>query len=148
MSRVRSRSLSLAGVCLTLVVVGCGGSKPVAVKGIVTLDDKPLARASVLFIAQDPGGRDATGFTDADGAFQLTTFRPKDGAMPGSYKITVHYSEAVAVPAGSSPADVQKATGNAASVVIPARYSQPDQTILKHKVPEDGEVKLELRSRE
>jgi hypothetical protein len=134
----------LVGVVLT---AGCG-SQTVPVKGTVTVNGKPLANASVQFLNQD-GGKDARGFTNADGEFELTTFQPKDGAMPGQYKITVTYSEPVKVEPSPYAEDVQKAMQQAGAsakpgLTIPPKYSQPDQTILKHRVPDDGDAKLEL----
>jgi hypothetical protein len=149
MSQRRSWVLALAGVCTPLLAAGCG-ARTVPVKGVVTFDGKPLAHAFVLFIHQEAGGRDASGTTDAQGAFRLSTFRPNDGALPGSYKVTVHYSDPVAVPPDLRAAeDVQAAmvkagAGRKASVILPPTYSQPDRTVLKHRVPEDGDVKLEL----
>ena len=134
-----------------LLSAGCGGARPVPVQGVVTFDGSPLADAAVRFISQEPGGRDATGFTDEQGAFQLTTFRQNDGALPGLYKVTVRYSKAVKAQQGKGPADAQKSgvqVGGSpkAPMVIPPVYSRPDMTILKHRVPDDGHVKLDLRS--
>ena len=89
--------------------------------------------------------------TDDDGTFALSTFHSADGALPGAYKVTVHYSEPTMVPStATSPADVQKAMAKKArttpSLVIPPIYSQPDRTVLTHRVPDDGAVKLELKS--
>jgi hypothetical protein len=151
MVRIRPWILVFAGTCAAFAGGGCG-RRPVPVRGVVTFDGKPLAHACVMFIPQEPGGRDARGFTDADGVFQLSTFRPRDGAFPGLYKVTVTFSEPVAVsPKLKTAEDVQKAmvkdgASRKASVVIPPIYSQPDRTILKHRVPEDGEVKLELKN--
>jgi hypothetical protein len=105
----------------------------------------------VQFISQEPGGYDATGYTDANGAFRLTTHRQNDGALPGLYKVTVRHSKAFDTPQAAGPADVQKAAAPPggspkASLVIPLIYSRPDMTILKHRVPDDGDAKLELRS--
>jgi hypothetical protein len=151
MSRVRSWIGSLAGVCTVLLAAGCGTSL-VPVKGIVTFDNKPLAHASVMFISQEPGGRDASGSTDAHGVFELSTYQHKDGAMPGLYKVTIHYSEPrIAPPGHMTPADVQKAAAKAGtpskpSIVIPPTYSQPDKTKLSQRVPADGEVRFDLKS--
>jgi hypothetical protein len=151
MSRPPFFILAVAGVSASLSAAGCG-SRTVPVKGVVTFDSRPLANASVIFIPMEPGGRDASGSTDANGAFQLSTFRPGDGALPGLYKVTVHYSEPVAVPAGLKTAEeVQKAMVKASashkpSFVIPPTYSRPDQTILRHRVPDDGDAKLVLKS--
>src|SRR5262245_12374499 len=68
--------------------LGCGQGKTVKVEGVVTLDGKPLPAATVTFVP-DGNGRAASGRTDQDGIFRLTTFRTDDGAVPGEYKVTV-----------------------------------------------------------
>lgn len=150
MTRDRSTRCALIVVCLVFVAAGCGAT-PVPVKGIVTLDTKPLPNASVMFIPQEPGGKEATGYTDGSGAFELTTSRLKDGALPGLYKVTVRYSESVTVPSSLKTAEevqawMAKAASKKSSVVLPDIYARPDMTVLKHRVPDDGDVKLELKS--
>jgi hypothetical protein len=151
MSRAWSRLLTVAAACTAPLAAGCGGSGTVPVKGTLTFDGKPLAGAFVTLIPDGPGGREAHGSTDAGGVFHLSTFSPKDGALPGAYKVTVTYSEPVPVPANlKSATDVQKAAAEAVDsrttgLVIPPIYAQPDRTVLKHRVPEDGDLKLELR---
>jgi hypothetical protein len=130
---------------------GCGG-KLVPVQGVVLFDGKPLPRAGVLFIAEGSEGRDANGFTDGNGVFRLTTFRPGDGVLPGTYKVVIQYSEEAAIPAHlNTPDAIQKALGKTIqpkppSLTIPPIYSQPDRTILRQQVPPHGEVKFALRS--
>ena len=78
---------SLVGL---IALAGCGREATTnPVHGTVTLDGRPLARATVQFLAQDPGGRDALGTTDANGLFRLSTFKPRDGALAGKYKVVV-----------------------------------------------------------
>jgi hypothetical protein len=150
----------MRGMRLYLLVFGIGalataggcGAKPVPVKGVVTLDNRPLANASVLFHSQESGGKDATGYTDATGAFELTTVRLKDGALPGLYKVTVQYSEPIEVsPELKTAEEVQRATTEASrsrkpTVILPEVYTRPDQTPLQHRVPDDGDVRLQLSS--
>jgi hypothetical protein len=150
MSSARA-GLSATACVLVFLGSGCGG-KLVKVQGVVLLDDKPLPRAAVLFIPEDLEGRGANGFTDDKGIFRLSTFRTGDGALPGSYKVVIQYSEEVAVPTHlKTPEAIQKEMGKAVSskkpsLTIPPIYSQPDRTVLRQKVPADGEVKFELRS--
>src|SRR5947209_1784127 len=93
---MRLRTFSFGPLALAFVfgVSGCG-AKAVKVKGTVTFDGKPLPNAMVRFIPTGEGGREATGLTDAEGVFQLETSGTKDGALPGNYKVTVEYHEAV-----------------------------------------------------
>jgi len=65
------------------------------VKGRVTFDGKPVKEAAIAFAPLPAGekdkepGKPAAGFTDADGYFELSTFRPLDGCLIGNHKVTV-----------------------------------------------------------
>ena len=137
-----------------IAAAGCGkGEGPVPLRGTVKLDGRPLQGATVHFIAPDPGGRDALGSTDADGAFRLSTFEPDDGAFPGSYKVIVRpATEADPELAAMTPAEAMEAASagrkvNRPPVALPPRYSQPGQTILVQDVPASKEVIFELQSK-
>ncbi len=133
-----------------LASAGCG-SPPglVPVKGTVTLDGKQLATASVQFVAQDPGGRDATGTTDEDGVFTLSTLKPGDGAIPGKYKVVIQASTPVSGPPAASMEDAQKSARDKAprGITLPDRYTRPDRTVLWQDVPASGPVVFELTSK-
>jgi len=138
---------------LTVAIGGCGKGDTIPLRGTVTLDGRPLANASVSFLAQDPRGRDALGSTDADGVFRLSTFEPGDGALPGRYKVVVQPAAASAVNVvAATPGeilDAPRAGGPSAPspVTLPPRYSRPDQTILEQEVPASGEVVFALESK-
>jgi hypothetical protein len=148
---VRSLARRCAWFSLLLIAVtGCGKGPLVPVRGTVKLDGRPLPQATVRFIAREAGGRDALGFTDADGVFRLTTFQPGDGAFPGKYKVIVQPpAEAEGGPAAATPEAAQQAAPRSRpkGPSLPPRYSQPDQTILVQDVPPSGEVILELSSK-
>ena len=134
---------------LGIAAAGCGKPGPVALRGTVKLDGRPLANASVHFITQDSGGRDALGSTDAEGVFRLSTFKPGDGAFPGRYKVVVQ--PAAQVHAGVVAASPAEAMGdrrpNRPTISIPPRYSQPGQTTLVQDVPASEDVVFELQSK-
>jgi hypothetical protein len=142
---------SAALLSFLCVFTGCT-VQPAPVKGSVKLDGKPLPFAYIRLTPEEPSGKEASATSGADGIFQLSTFKGNDGAFPGAYKITVQWSEPVKIRAGlSSPVEIQQATLEAElsrepSVVLPAIYTQLDRTVLKHRVPEDGDIKLELAS--
>lgn len=77
------------------MIMGCAGGpdRPPTypVKGTVTFGGKPLADAVVCFRPQDAqnGQRPANGKTDAEGRYRLTTFSSDDGAMAGTYRVTL-----------------------------------------------------------
>jgi len=84
---------------LVVVATGCwfqgDGRQPrVRVTGSVVCDGKPVDGARVIFYPAAEGLPAAHGDTDAAGRFQLTTFDPQDGAVPGAYVAMVTKTEA------------------------------------------------------
>jgi hypothetical protein len=69
-------------LCVGLLVAsaGCGGGGESAIEGIVTLDGKPLDKATVTF-APVEGGRPISGMTESDGTFKIVDKMP-DGRGP------------------------------------------------------------------
>lgn len=151
--------LALCGGLL-LGIVGCGEDatvegrpETVPVTGIVTLGGTPVEGASVTF--HSPAGQDAdrpsaVGQTDAEGRFDLTTFVPQDGAVPGEYGVTItKYDVAVAAPAGGenpseesadyvppTPAQLEASTPKNQ---LPEKYAQAATTDQKAHVKAEGE---------
>jgi hypothetical protein len=84
-------AVALAGVGL-LFVLGCGDSTGLAkrypVSGKITYNGKPVEKGTISFVPTAPDGRSATGEISG-GSYSLTTAEPGDGALPGSYKVTV-----------------------------------------------------------
>ncbi len=71
---------------------GCAGGandapETVAAKGTVTVAGTPIPKLSVAFIPAS--GKVATGETDDQGIFTLTTNQPGDGAMVGTYTVAI-----------------------------------------------------------
>lgn len=85
------RRRAILAAALLLAPAGCGPRRPptVAVAGRVVRGGSPVAGAAVTF-APLAGGRPATGVTDAEGRFRLTTFRAGDGAVLGEHVATVY----------------------------------------------------------
>jgi hypothetical protein len=82
---------------LTLFVLfftGCGGKGPktARVSGTVTMSGKPLPKVGVTFLPTKKGPA-ATGVTNENGEFTLTTTRKGDGAVLGKHKVTVGAAE-------------------------------------------------------
>jgi hypothetical protein len=139
--------------CMLLIaaVAGCGGAQMSPVGGVVLLDGKPLAGASIQFIAQGKG-HDATGETDKAGHFTMSTFNPRDGMLPGSYKVvisrplgtadTTQHGSADDAMSAAAKAPAKKEAGSA----FPQKYARPDQTPLTQDVPVKGTVRFELKS--
>ena len=90
-----SRAGLLAALFATVALSGCGHPATAPVKGRVTCDGTPVAEVTVTFnpLPRSEGdrepGKPATGFTDADGVFILSTFKNYDGALIGKHKVTL-----------------------------------------------------------
>jgi hypothetical protein len=83
----------LLGGMLLIALVGCGGSsRPTYRAGgkVVFLDGAPLTDAMVEF--RSVGSEQpvvARGQVQSDGSFQLSTYRPNDGAVEGEHSALV-----------------------------------------------------------
>src|SRR5262249_58322349 len=127
--------------------------------GIVTVNGQPLAGATVTFHPAEEGRRPASGRTDDDGTFELTTFHPGDGALPGTYKITV--SKAVEEPlaedtqekgmagkkiyfgAAKKPKKKKNPAAKTAASPVPAIYPDSVKKPLSPTVAPPGQVQLD-----
>ena len=81
--------MTLFCVALAFTFTGCGYRRPPQVKtiGTVTLDGEPVAQASLMFIPDS--GRPASGNTNTNGAFELSSYGGNDGLPAGNYQVTV-----------------------------------------------------------
>jgi hypothetical protein len=160
------RHVWVPGVVVAALAVGaagCGsGNKTVPVKGTVTLDGKPISLALVMFVPGKEGGMMAQGVTDKNGEFELTTYKPNDGALPGDYQVTVtKVEEAPTVnvsdlPPNMTPAEImqkvvprvmaKRAQQKKKPSEIPEFYADGKKSPLLCRVPADGKVNLALQS--
>lgn len=89
------RSLQVvASLLVAASLIGCGDQddgRPARVDATATIryQGQPVEGATVTFVPEQEGGKAAFGTTDASGTATLGTFRAADGAMPGSYVVTV-----------------------------------------------------------
>lgn len=80
---------------LMCCIMGCGQKNPLGVTkttGKITLDNAPLADATVTFIPKTEGaGKRANGTTNSQGIYTITTQGAEGaiGAVPGEYYVTV-----------------------------------------------------------
>ena len=146
-------------ICLAALAVFAGcpaagtGVATVPVSGTVTLDGTPVEGANVAFAPKSADGRAAAGVTDASGRFTLTTVQSGDGALPGSYAVTV--SKMSGGPAITRPEDPSKMSpeegkafmeqvqqlGKTSSVtdLLPAKYKSAADSGLTAEVTKGGE---------
>ncbi len=130
-------------------LLGCGDqqTKTIRVRGVITLDDKPVKQAAVLFSPQ-AGGRPATGITNEMGEFDLQTFGPSDGALPGTHIVTITLSEVTGVTADPDGLSGEIAPeGMKVKWIVPERYSNPNTSGLSAEVKDGMQpLKFELTS--
>jgi hypothetical protein len=133
-----------------LVALGCGGGPAgpplVPVEGTVTFEGQPLANANVQLIPQGQN-QGQTGFakTDASGKFTIGTADGKTkGGSAGDYKVVISKhvkpdgSDYVAKP------DEDPMLANYKEL-LPAVYSNPEQTKLTTNVPAEGKKDLSFK---
>ena len=161
------RPLWLAGsLLLVLLTTGCSNKyKPVPVSGVVTLDGKPVEGANVFFYAVGDAkeGRQASGSTDKEGVFHLSTLGKNDGALRWDYKVVIHkyvpsrpdlkMPEFPNTPEGKAQADDWRYRNFEAKGiqpfknVLPSKYGDTKTTPLSCKVEGPTEVRFDLTSK-
>lgn len=124
---------------LVCLLFGCGaaGSKTAIVKGTVTFKGKPVPNGTVTFVPAS--GHHATGEIRPDGSYTLTSFRPGDGAVPGTYKVIV---VAMQDMTGRLPEDRTPLP----PPIVPNKYTSIATTDLTVEVKEgENQIDLPLR---
>jgi hypothetical protein len=138
-----------------LILCGCSPKTKLSglapVQGIVTLDNVPVAGASVSFSPVSGGGtmRAASGQTDDQGRFVMTTLSPHDGVTPGEFIVTVIKYEKY----GSPPAKTISESGEEITPphpeknVLPPKYESRESSDIKVTIPDVGDknIKIELK---
>lgn len=119
----RIKLLRPIAMAVAIGFVGCSGrpaNRPATypVTGTVQFSGSSVAGATICFQSTEPQGRSASGITDLQGRYRLTTFVRGDGAPAGSYRVIVlKYAEKAAATGG--------------------QYRSPDspEPPLKHELP-------------
>ncbi len=135
--------LALGGLLLS--VLGCGGSvdpnrpKTYPVTGQVLYNGDPVEDATVMFVGSGTGGRGALGKTDASGNFSMTTYEAGDGAIPGTYRVSIFKTlvEEVEERPGARPNE--EPIDTVATELLPAKYKDINRSGLTAEVTEGGE---------
>jgi len=132
--------LSASGVLLAASWVGCGGPDLVPVEGVITLDGKLLAGATITLEQPDAPLKERIyiGETDAAGRYVIKTAdRSSSGAPAGSYRVRI---ASVKVPP-----DANELT-RLPKERVPAKYRSGSQTL---NVPDGGttEANFEIKTR-
>jgi len=145
----------LSTILTALLAGGCGSDRPVVlpVSGVVTLEGKPVADAAVVLTSKN-GGRPASGQSDNEGRFKLTTFDLNDGAVPGEHVAVVVKKQLIVN--GVAPVQNEDRERNSVSTptlgynttvkwLVPPKYADPTTSGLIFSVESGMEpLKLEL----
>jgi hypothetical protein len=115
-----------AAALLAVCVLGCTQSDTVPVTGTLTFKRQPADKADVMFNPKT--GRIATGVTDANGRFTLSTAKPNDGALPGEYIVTLGEYYPPDKPPKMPP------PGQGLPSRFPTKYGDPNTSPLNAKV--------------
>lgn len=132
-----TRSVFTCSIGVALII-GCGGGDGPelgTVEGKVTLDDNPLAGATVTFSPVD-GGRQSFATTNDEGYYYLKHTPSRDGALIGKHKVSI--------TTATSKTD---ADGNDIEVpeTLPAKYNA--ETELEKSVEAgSNEINFDLKS--
>ena len=132
----------LAAIWITALVAEFGCERmpeTIPVRGRVTYHGQPLATGDVKLIPVEiPEGRPkrpATGSLNVHGEFELSTFRPGDGVVPGEYAVAV-----VSIRRYANLLD----PNDKPEYAVPRRYVDPNTSGLKAVIPEQTSEPIEL----
>jgi hypothetical protein len=114
----------------------------VPASGTVTYQGQPVANANVTFHSDTQGG---FGLTDAQGRFQLQSISPDDGALPGTYPVSIIKMEVTAPKFDEG--HPQYVPPPPPKYLVPKKYSDPRTSGLSATVErgKENEFKFELK---
>ncbi|MDR1964857.1 MAG: carboxypeptidase-like regulatory domain-containing protein [Planctomycetaceae bacterium] len=144
------------------IIIGCGEpNDPRAVnlvpgKGILKMNGNPLSGANIILtpVQGTADQHGASGLTNENGTFQLTTFRSGDGIYPGNYAITVFKTEIVSAPSAEEIAqyelEAKSPPPSEKKAIVPEKYNKIETSGLTLEVPPKGkkDIVIEISSQE
>jgi hypothetical protein len=139
-------------VCSAGLFVGCSGGedkwkagrpKTVEAAGTITLNGKPLDQAQVVLLPTG-GQNGGSAMSDDQGAFNLSSFPPDPGVVPGSYKVMIVKAN---VPELQDEESAEAKVPQRAKLLVPKKYTDPKTSGLTVEVPEAGkkDILIELK---
>jgi hypothetical protein len=117
------------GLCCFTGCTKSDAPRTAPVEGIVTLNGKPLPNIGVVFFPLGSGPI-ASGNTDEQGIFSLTTVKPNDGASVGEHRVAFGAAE--------------EGEKEYASNVLPPRYGSPETSTFSVEVVDGTNNRFEF----
>ena len=119
----RWRALSaIVTTCGVLMAPGCDSRGATSVRGVVTLDGKPVEKAIVQFVPERGNAKTAVAVTDRDGRYAIPI-------APVPFRVTI-----VAQRVAGQKKDDANPNGPLIDIhedVVPSRYSNPESSHLR-----------------
>jgi hypothetical protein len=117
---------------------GCGSKYPetAPVRGKITAGGAPVTSGRINFYPTS-GARLSSGEIQPDGSYTLTTFKPSDGALLGTHRVTITSTKVIGPEAAKSIQEESKIpVSNLGRVVwlVDQKYSQQSTTDLQGEV--------------
>jgi len=133
--------LTVLAALLASSLSGCGKKLPKTIKvgGKVTYQGAPVPTGTITFHPTERTGkrlyRPAVDVLEADGTYELQSFRHGDGAMPGEYAVAIESFEGG--PTDEFPLRPRE-------WVIPQSFANPATSGLSASIPSDASGRLEI----
>ena len=127
----------IAFLCIGLVS-GCGSKYPetAPVRGKITAGGAPVTTGRINFYPTS-GARLSSGEIQPDGSYSLTTFKPNDGALLGSHRVTITSTKVVGPEAAKSIQDESQTPVSSLGRLVwlvDEKYSEQSTTNLQAEV--------------
>ena len=135
------RCIWSCGLFVAMVCVGCGPrnnpkfEKTVPVRGtVVKASGSPVSGGLITFHNTEPNKGDAWATIGRDGRFELGTYKKDDGAMLGTYTVTI---EPIVYDQNGNPRPYP-------ALGIPPKYTKAETSGLTVEVKNDGSQDLKF----
>jgi hypothetical protein len=144
--RLFGHSLLASVVAGAVGLAGCG-SGLVPAEGIVLLDGKPVAGATITFMPQAEG-RPASARSGPDGRFAASLPGGPPGVSPGDYRVVVMLLKQEVLGAGGGDAETASGGGGPpVEYLVPRRYGDPETSGLTAALAKGSrDLRFELTS--
>lgn len=138
---------------MLVFLVGCWGDGSPAtypVTGTVSYKGQPVEGATVTLVPSQADGRSASGVTNAEGAFEVSTYVSPElqpvGALPGEYSVTVSKMEVRKVDESLNPQQAQAAFAKLGPPknLLPKKYRLPSSSEFSIKIEDAAPQPLML----